>query len=516
MRITSITLLLPILFLYSPFEAFAQSIQWENNFGGGGEDQVFSIEGNNNSGYIITGVSDSASGDVSGNQGGDDAWFNKLSNTGSLSWERNYGGSGMDGALDVIKLNGGGYFVLGGNASTDGDNPNNIGGLDYWLMELDGSGNLVWDTIYGGSNFDLPHSMRRTDDGGYIICGSSASSGGDLPGNYGGSDLWLLKLDSTGAIDWSKHYGGAGDEYPGGVQQLPGGGYLLAGTSDSADGDVSSHYGQTDVWLLKLDASGNIVWEQNYGGMDREEPEAVGIASDEAYMIVGSTASLSQDVSNNYGSGDAWVLKVDSSGTILWERNFGGTYPDEGHDIEELSNGEWVVGAMSASSDSDLSSNNGSYDLWTLRLDNSGNIIWKDHYGGPGRDELADLELDGVGGFVLGATSDSAGADVSGNNGGEDYWALRINDSTTAIEQASGAISVKVHPNPFRKRIRIRFQELQHGIEMALYDVHGQRVYRKRSVKGRQLSLSPDLEKGIYFLRVRTEQGSFTRKILRR
>nr|MBA3987295.1 hypothetical protein [Flavobacteriales bacterium] len=156
---------------------------------------------------------------------------------------------------------------------------------------------IDWEKNYGGSQFDGFFDMIPTTDGGYLISGFSYSNNGDVDVSYGGGDIWLLKTDVSGAIQWQKTFGGSGYDIAEKILQTTDGGYILAGTTDSSDGDVANNYGQTDVWIIKINASGDLQWEKNYGGQSNESARNILATPDGGYLIIADTDSADNDVS---------------------------------------------------------------------------------------------------------------------------------------------------------------------------------------------------------------------------
>ncbi|MFB6257991.1 MAG: T9SS C-terminal target domain-containing protein, partial [Flavobacteriales bacterium] len=214
-----------------------------------------------------------------------------------IEWEQNFGGSDPDLGLSVRLTQDGGY--IGAGASNK----------DYQCIKLTSSGTVKWDSIYGGSAGEIASSIQQTKDGGYILVGQSSSSDGDVSGNHGKDDEWVLKLDSIGQIEWEHNYGGDSADGARSVIQTPDGGYAIAGFSKSSNIDVSGNNGSKDYWILKLDPLGNIEWEKNYGGSQADVAYSIRRTAGGAYIVSGESWSSDKDVSGNNGMSDFWVLK---------------------------------------------------------------------------------------------------------------------------------------------------------------------------------------------------------------
>ncbi|MBK6997751.1 MAG: hypothetical protein IPH31_23765 [Lewinellaceae bacterium] len=202
-------------------------------------------------GYIMAGESDSNDGDVSVNYGNPDFWIVKLDGNGSIEWEKSLGGIGLDVATSIRQLSDGNFIVAGYVGS-------NIlghhGFFDYWLVKLSSAGVVIWDKVYGGSSIDQAFEIQLTSDGGFILVGETQSVDGDLLNNDGGQDIWVLKLNESGEIVWQKTLGGNMAEGGRSVWQTNDGGYILGGFTWSTNGDVSGsgNQGESDFWVVKL------------------------------------------------------------------------------------------------------------------------------------------------------------------------------------------------------------------------------------------------------------------------
>ncbi|HYV94578.1 MAG TPA: hypothetical protein VE978_22585, partial [Chitinophagales bacterium] len=188
---------------------------------------------------------------------------------------------------------------------------------------------LQWEKCFGGSGDDFTRSLELTDDGGFIFAAGAYSNDGDVIDNHGIADVWVVKADASGTIQWQHCYGGRGADLGWAIKQTADGGYFLANNSLSKNGDVSDNQGDHDFWEVKIDASGNIQWERSYGGTDYDAPYAAEQATDHGYVVVGSTISHDGYVTGAHGYRDGWVIKLDSSGNLQWSRALGGSQGDD-------------------------------------------------------------------------------------------------------------------------------------------------------------------------------------------
>jgi hypothetical protein len=320
-------------------------------------------------GYIVAGYTTSSSeGDVGPAHGLEDFWVVELSNAGSIVWQKCYGGPAADRAYAIRQTSDNGYIVAGSTASSsEGDVGVNHGGNDYWLLKLNSSGDLEWQQCYGGSGNDRAYAVQQTDDGGYILNGFTASADGDVTGFNGGYDLWVVKLTSTGSLEWQHSLGGTSNDYGYDIRQTTDGGYIAAGYTSSSDVDVTDHIGSFDFWVLKLTSTGVLTWAHCYGGSGIDQADNIHDFGS-GYIVTGSTASNDNDVSGNHGSRDYWLIKLNATGTLTEQRCFGGSSDDYGKGIYPTSDSGYIVVGVTESNDYDVSGfKGGTTDWWVLK-----------------------------------------------------------------------------------------------------------------------------------------------------
>ncbi len=216
------------------------------------DDIAYSIRQTQEGGYIVTGESESNNGNVTGNHGSTDYWVVKLSEGGAIEWQKSLGTNSLDRPNEVYPTADGGYIVVGEVSANNGDVSGHHGGYDYWVAKLNSSGDIQWQKALGGSGEDFGQTIYPTHDGGCVIAGATQSNNGDVLDNDGGQDIWLVKLDSTGDVQWQKTLGGTQAESANSIQQTSDNGYILAGYAWSNNGDVSGNHGTQDFWIVKL------------------------------------------------------------------------------------------------------------------------------------------------------------------------------------------------------------------------------------------------------------------------
>jgi Secretion system C-terminal sorting domain len=305
--------------------------EWNQVYRGETEDEGRCVVQTDDGGYIVIGQTNSMGA------GEYDIWLIKLDSQGEEEWNQTYGGTDIDKGRSIIQTDDGGYIFVGLTYSIGS------GSSDAWLIKTDADGEEVWSQTFGGVDFETAYSVELTTDGGYVICGRTESFG------EGQSDIWLIKTDSEGEEEWNQTYGGNLREYgAGGILQTADGGYIIAGSTESINGQ------NMDWWLIKTDSEGEIEWDETYGGNNFDICTSVEITQDGGYILGGWTPSFGE------GSVDAWVVKTDSEGQEQWSQTYGTPYGDSAMSVRQTSDGGYIVAG-------DKGSENGS-DAWLIRL----------------------------------------------------------------------------------------------------------------------------------------------------
>ena len=286
---------------------------------------------------------------------------------------------------------------------------------------------LYWNVCYGGSGFDIAYDIIESSDSCYLFCGVTTSSDGDIIGNHGGGDAWLVKVTNTGSIIWAKCFGSPGGEQFKSITETPDHCYLAVGFTMSNGGDVTGFHGDHDYWVVKIDSNGNLLWQKCLGGTDWDVAYSVISTVDSCFVIGGTTLSTDGDVTTNHGSHDFWIIKIDSVGGILWEKCFGGSYEDDCFSVyQTLDKGFAAVGS-SRSDDGDVTSNIGGYDYWFVKVDSIGILEYQASYGGTDADVANGvIETDDSSFIIIGETTSNDGH-ISGNHGYGDTWLIKSN-----------------------------------------------------------------------------------------
>jgi len=308
------------LLMFVSIDVYAQpDTLWTKTYGGADKDYGYSVQQTSDGGFIITGYTESFGA------GGYDVYLIKADSSGDTLWTKTYGGANDDYGRSVRQTSDGGFLITGGTY------PFGAGAYDVYLIKADSSGDTLWTKTYGGTDTDIGESVQQTSDGGYIIAGYTHSFGA------GENDVYLIKADSSGDTLWTKTYGGADADYGYSVQQTSDGGYIIAG------GTISFGAGESDVYLIKADSSGDTLWTKTYGGADADYGYSVQQTSDGGYIIAGGTISFGA------GESDVYIIKADSSGDALWTKTYGGTDYDNGHSVQQTSDGGYIIAGRTES-----------------------------------------------------------------------------------------------------------------------------------------------------------------------
>jgi len=515
MKTRVLFLLFGALLLVPGFAQVSPVIEWERNYGGSEWEHAKAIVQTSDGGFIVAGFTRSIDGDVTLNHGFADIWIVKLGNTGTIQWQSSIGGSEDDYANSIAQTSDGGFVVAGYSESADGDVTNNHGTRDFWIVKLDTIGAIQWQISLGGSDHDDANSIAQTSDGGYIVAGSTQSANGDVTNSLGGIDYWIVKLDSTGTILWQRTFGGSSGEVALSIIQTLDEGYIVAGYSHSMDGDLTNNHGNGDAWIVKLDDTGTIQWQNSYGGSFADRAQSITQTSDGGFVFAGFSGSIDGDVTVNQGAGDYWIVKLNSAGTIEWERSYGGSTGEIVRSLAQTSEGGYIVAGYSSSTDGDVTNNHGGLDYWVLKMDDMGSIEWQNSYGGSADEFVESIIQTNDGGYIIAGSSRSIDGDVTNNYGVQDLWIVKLSgEFPTEILTVPATESFSVSPNPAKGSLLVTTTHPQRGTTLTLSDALGREVLVERMNSTTHTLVVGELPRGVYVVTLRSGTSKETQRVV--
>jgi len=514
----------------------APTIQWQKCFGGTEPDILWYCVELANGGYMVNGGTSSSDGNITYNHGNGDFWIIKIDGLGNLVWNKCIGGSDIDGGY-CISHSDGSSSIIGGSWSNDGDvsGNHNPGVPDAWIAETDISGNVIIQKCFGGSDYDSFISRCNTNDGCFLLAGFTYSNDGDAIGGglHGGMDIWVVKLDSSNNIVWQKCYGGSGDESALKIIKT-GNSYIIGGSTNSNDGDVSIAYGGNDYWMFKIDSIGDMVWNKTFGGSQDDFVVGIVQSIDGGIVLAGFTSSQDGWVTGRHDSlawqYDFWLIKVDTNGALQWQKCYGGNGDDQNRGINNAPDGGFFIYGMTSSNDGDVSGNHGNgcapfwcQDDWLVKIDSIGNIQWQKCLGGSDGEDGAYCIQTADSGFLFVGSTYSNDGDVTGsfNHGNSDAWVVKLSPETTGLHNAidRSLADLFCYFNSFESNINVSFYANHYEkIKFQLLDIAGRNLIQHQFsvINGFNKIEIPvkALSDGIYFINILSEFESITKQII--
>jgi hypothetical protein len=507
-----------------PFNLLYAQNTFQKTFGGTAFDEGNSVQLTNDGGYIITGSTSSfGAGDL-------DVYLIKTDSNGNTNWNKTFGGIGFDAGRSVQQTADGGYIMVG--------NTENFGAdlTDFYLLKIDGNGDLDWTKTIGGTNEDVAYSVQQTSDGGYIISGWTRSFGILY-------EVFVTKTDGSGNPVWSKTFGGYSPDIGTFVQQTADGGYIVSGYTRS----FQAYY---DAYLIKLNANGDSMWTKTYGGLDSlDRSNSVQQTADGGYIVVGETQSFGT------GGWDIFLFKTDADGNSLWARSYGGTDDEFGYSVKQTSDGGYILAGYSNSFGA------GAADVYLIKTDSNGDLLWTKNYGGTNDDKGSSVQQTADGGYIITGNTFSFGFDNniyliktdslgnSGCNEGNPATTVTtpvivgvstttdVSSPTTVINNTttlSGAGSIMttlctsvgineivnnnifyIFPNPSNGSFIISFKELIQNGKIEISNLLGITVFSSDIFKRSTMEINLQVfESGLYFVKIFRPEKTAIQKIL--
>jgi hypothetical protein len=424
--------LLMVVLLFVNYSDAQPAIQWQKCLGGTGSEEANSIIRTQDGGYAATGYSNSINGDVTGNHGQWDFWMVKLNMFGLLQSQKSFGGSLDESANSIIQNGDGIYTMAGWTNSNNFDVNGNHGGTDAWVIKLNLAGNIQWQKCLGGTGNEKANCIIPTQAGGYAIAGwTNSNNNGDVAGYHGGAgrDFWVVVLDGNGFVQWQKCLGGTDDDVAYSIIQVADGSFYVAGGTTSIDGDVIGNHGGVDYWVVKLSGAGVFLSQKCFGGSGGEAALSIIQTNDGGFALNGSSHSIDGQVTGNHGGADYWFVKTDNLLGLTNEISFGGANEDEGTSVIKTVDGGYALGGYSNSNNGDVTGNHGIDDYWLVKLDGLYNLQWQKSMGGANSDWAYSALQTNDAGYALAGFAWSNDGDVVGNHNAPnpDFWIVKLN-----------------------------------------------------------------------------------------
>jgi len=387
-------------------------IEWNKTFGGTRYDLGTGIKITEDGGYVFVGIKDAAFYDDGG-----DCWLVKIDGNGNIQWEKTFGGRDSEIAADVCCTNDNGYAIAYSTRSFG------AGDMDVGVIKTDANGNEQWNTTYGGTGHDQATSILQTSDTGYIVSGMTKS--------FGDNEAWLFKIDQDGDLQWNKTYGDHDDtgEYFMEVLQTTDGGFIAAGRNYLSGGANS------DMYVVRTDAAGEIVWEKQLGGPFSDGCLGITQTTDGGYCLTGQSSPSMTTLE------DISLFKIDSMGNELWSRFYGSPFFDTGASVIQWPDGGYLIAG-------EYSRSSRHTDAILLKTDAEGNREWDAMLGGEGSDGFLEAVQTADGGVIVIGFTESFGA------GDSDIWVVKFSAfgnqppvAPTITGPAKGKVKVAIDYN---------------------------------------------------------------------
>ena len=413
---------------------FAQNLLWQKAIGGPGYDNGMKLIPVDHGCFILGGQTASSAGFGEGNHslGKFDMVATRVSAEGKILWRTLIGGSRKETFSDMKATPDGGVILIGTTQSIDYDAATSHGKRDFLLAKVDAIGRLEWSKCYGGVGNDKGFAVEPLSTGGYLIGGESGSRTGTMTFSRGGLDAWVAKLDEKGNVLVEKSLGGSGNEKVTILHELKKDRFLVVCTTNSRDGDVKDPLGAKDVWVVCLSKNFDIVWQRTFGGSDFDDAHALTRTKSGDLVITGTTFSEDNDLdlATNHGLGDSWAFRITHQGNLRWSQTFGGAKSEGGNAIAETQDKGFILVGTSNSKDKLVPINKGLYDGWIVKMDSAGKQEWAGTFGGPNFEYLYDVMPLEDGNYLALGFAESTKGDLlpTKKDIGNDFWMLRFSD----------------------------------------------------------------------------------------
>lgn len=403
---------------------------WSKTVGGSDFEEIHGVIATQDGGFVVVGDTKSSNGDITDKRYAlEDIWLSKYDADGTMIWSKTYGGTKDDLGYSVVENPDGTLVVAGYSKSSDGEVSSNLGMHDFFIFKTDTQGNLIWSKSNGFMSHDHAHKIITTSDGGYFVvgyvdyAGLGKSSRGVL---HGVGEFYGQKLDANGNIVWDNYFGGTQNDRAFDVVEANDGGFVLVGYSESNDFDADDNKGSYDYWVVKVDAVGSLVWKKSYGGSELDQAYGIAKNTNNTYIITGTSNSTDGAISSNKGANDVWIISIDDNGALLWEKSYGGSGFDTSNSIRRIANGNFLIAGHTRSIDGEITENKGENDFWAFTISPTGKMLWQKTFGGSNFDFGYDATELKDKGFVIVGQTQSNDLDATLNKGLSDLLIIKV------------------------------------------------------------------------------------------
>ena len=436
------------------------NVTFRKTFGDTRYDSGSAVQQTTDGGYILFGLT---TNDSSYNY---DLYLIKTDYQGEKEWERKYGDQSFQFGNSVQQVTDGGYILCGAD---DG-----IGQDSMTLIRTDASGHLLWQKKYRMSaHRSNGRFVRQTTDGGFVATGYSGDSFVE--------DVYIIKTDANGTLEWSKTYGGPGRDYGVCIQQTPDNGYIVLG-------ETNSHgYGGVDMYVLRMNSVGDTLWTRTYGTQDHESGFSLDLTDDGGFIGLGTNSNRVSDL---------YMVKADHFGNELWSKEYGGESQDAGYDVQQTTDGGYFLAGRKHQG------SNLPADMYAVKTDHMGEVLWENVYPEGRISEAYSAQQTSDGGYImLGTATYEVGQGFS-----SDMYLVKIDadGNTSGTIDPENKVAFSICPNPVFQTARIKFEEPIEGTyTLFLYDTNGRAVREETGLLFQEIVFDRrDLTAGIYFFRL--------------
>lgn len=488
----------------------APGIQFSKTLGGSHDDIGERLIQTRDKGYLVAGYTNSTDGDIT-NPGVDttanmyDILLIKTDSVGNKIWDRVLKGVGTDYMRNVVETDNA-YIVFGQGISTTYDFSTMPTGSNYyafmfWLSKDDG--HIMYSKGYGGNGV-MPdiYDVLPIGNNAMMITGNFFTLNAFPAGYHGQGDVWIAKITAdSGNIIWQKYWGGSDGEVGNAIIKNKTGGYVVAGNSWSADGDITTPgYGANDGLVLSIDSVGNTEWYKLYGTTNGETFQGVGGVAD-GYIMGGNSNGNGQFVHGSHGDMDYWLVKINNTGDTVWTRTYGGSLQDRLFNITTTNDGGAIMNGYIVSTDGTFAKANALVDNGLLRIDQNGNEVWAKRMGSNLADNVGAVITTCDNGYAFTALASQVSGDVTGTDHGNfEMWLCKLNsdgldnitldapcnqttpiDTSSSVAKISHLGNISIYPNPAAQNVTVDFHRPLNGLRLQMINTLGQTVWQQQA-----------------------------------